>query len=122
RSGRMGGGSAWIFERGDARRLIDVGARRVPGIDMRNPKHAVLAGIEIGVEHAVAAAELKLEARSLLHLQGWPARMAGEVARGPPRQLGNLRLHRHGLRRFLWNWSWLGPRGAAGKDQGGGEY
>ena len=53
RSGALGAGSARVFERGDAGRLIHVGARRRARVDMGDAQRAAAARrIEIGVEHA----------------------------------------------------------------------
>ena len=59
-----------LFERGDAGGLIDVGARRRAGIDVGDrAAHRRSGRVEIGVEDAVRAAELQLEAGALADLQ-----------------------------------------------------
>ena len=63
RSGALGARSARSFERGDAGRLIDVGARRQARVDVGDLAACRRSRrVEIGVEHAARAAELQLEA------------------------------------------------------------
>src|SRR5689334_10401250 len=111
----MGARSARIFERGDAAALIDVDARGAPRIDVRHAEHAVLAGIEIGIEDAVAGAELELDARPLLDLQRWAAEMLDQLLAGEAGELGHLSLNGRDLYR-LRRWGGLFRAcGAAGE-------
>jgi hypothetical protein len=80
-----------------------------------------LAGIEISVEHAVAAAELELEARTFLDLECGAAEVAGEIASSHSGEPGRLALDGRGLDRVGSGSGLLGPGGAAGEEQDGSE-
>lgn len=114
----MGAFSAWIFERGDAGRLIDVGARGQPCIDVGYDEDTVLPGVKIGVENAITATELQLEARPFLDLQGWPPEMGSKVTRRHSGQAGRLSLLRSDLRRLFGHGRRCRPRGAGRKEKG----
>ena len=73
--------SSAIRSDGDAGRLIDIAARRRARVDMGDASAPLpLDGIEIGVEHAAAAAELELEAGAFADLQRRVAEMADQLA------------------------------------------
>ena len=118
----MGAGSARIFERGDAGRLIGVDAGRKPRVNMGHHESAVLPGVEIGVEHAISPTELELEAAPFLDLERGASEMGRQVARRHAREARHLALRGprlnglHRRRRRLHR-----PRGAAGEKQSGSE-
>jgi hypothetical protein len=74
-----------------------------------------LGRIKIGVEHALAAAELQLEAARLANLKRRLAEMADELVRSQAEQLARLRRDR------LWWWSLLWLRRLLGAHAGGEE-
>ena len=75
----MGARAARSFEAGDAGRLIHAGAGRQPRIDMADPERTVVAGVKIGVEHAILPAELQLEARAFTDLERRLAEVREEI-------------------------------------------
>ena len=116
----MGACSARIFERGDAGRLIGIGAVGRACIDMRHAHHpSTTLRIEIGIQHTLAAAELELEARPLADLQRRAAEPADEVLRREADQLISLEARRFDgpLRRRRG----LRPRGTGGDREGEAE-
>lgn len=114
----MGSRSARIFERGDAGRLIGVAACWCSRIDVGHDEGAVLAGIEIGIQHAIFPAELELEARSLLNLEGGTAEMGGQLGRRKAVEPRRMALHRSSLHRLHGRRSLLRPGGATGENEG----
>ena len=100
RSSAMGAGSARVFERGDAGRLIDVARPTAARIDMGHAQRAVCPTDRDRRRACSAAAELELEARPFADLQRGRAEMADEVLRGQadePRRLALTALHRRRL-------------------------
>ena len=59
---------------------------------MGDAQRSAGGGIEIGVEHAAAAAELQLEARALVDLQNGTSEMADEVGGGKTDELASTPL------------------------------
>ena len=114
----MGARSARIFERSDAGGLIGIVARDGAGIDMRHSKDAVLR-VEIGVEHALAAAELELEASALVDLESRRSEMTDQLLRAHAGETSRLARLRNGLGGLFDRR--LRTRGAAGEDQGRSE-
>ena len=110
----MGACSAWIFERCDAGRLIGVCAVWPASVDVRYPERASALRVEIGVEHAIAAAELELETRALADLQRGRSKMANEFVRG---KTHDFAAHA----RCLYNRSRLGDGRLLGSSHTGGE-
>ena len=110
----MGACSAWIFERCDAGRLIGVCAVWPARVNVRDPERASALRVEIGVEHAIAAAKLELEARALADLQRGRSKMANELVRG---ETHDFAAHA----RCLYNRGRLGNRRLLGRSHTGGE-
>ena len=110
----MGACSAWIFERCDAGRLIGVSAVSTARVDVRHSKRASALRVEIGVEHAIAAAELELEARALADLQRGRSKMANELVRS---ETHDFAAHA----RCRYNRSRLGDRRLLRRSHTGGE-
>ena len=75
-------GSARLFERGDAGRLIDSRRPTASRVSTWVTRRHIVLRIEIGVEDAVAAAELELEAGAFADLQRRVAEMADQILRG----------------------------------------
>ena len=88
----MGACSARIFERGNAGRLIGIGAGRGARIDIGHAKRSVLPRVEIGVEDAVAAAELQLDAVAFLNLKRRATEMPDQILGGEAGQARDLAL------------------------------
>lgn len=114
----MGACSAWIFERGNAGRLIGIGARAKPRIDVGDDKDAVLARVQIGVEHAIIVAELELEADPLLDLESRLPKVRGQVPRRHAGETRRLAMGRNHLDGLLGSGRRRRPRGAGGKEKG----
>ena len=110
----MGACSAWIFERGYAGRLIGVCAVWPARVDVRDSEHASALRVEIGVEHAIAAAELEFETRALADLQRGRSKMADEFVRS---ETHDFAAHA----RCLYNRSRLGDRRLLRSSHTGGE-
>ena len=116
------GGASGRLDRRDAERLIHVSKRPGAGVDIGDPVRRIAARIEIGVEHALTAAELQLEAVALADLECRIAEMADKLLRSEPEKLARLR--RSGrlgellLDRFRLN---LRAGRAGSKEQGRGE-
>lgn len=111
----MGAGSARIFERQDAGRLISVRTRLGARIDVGDPECAVLRGIEVRVEHADLAAELQLEAGTFANLKRWASEMRDQLRRSKSDQLARGRpCHRGRLGDFRLR---RGARSEAGRKQ-----
>ena len=110
----MGACSAWIFECGDAGRLISVCAVWPARVNMRDPEGASALRVEIGVEHAIAAAKLELETRALADLQRRRSKMADEFVRS---ETHDFAAHA----RCLYNRSRLGNRRLLGRSHTGGK-
>lgn len=115
----MGACSARIFKRGDAGRLIGVCTRKRASIDIGYAEASGLSRVEIGVENAVAATELQLEAPALAHLQCRRAEMTDQVLRRHTNEPGRLPL-RSRNRDWRRGGRWLlGSSGAGRKQQDG---
>ncbi len=115
----MGAGRAsGRLERGDAERLIDVAERQRAGIDISDPVRSVAAWIEIGVEHALVASKLQLQAVAFADLERRSAEPANKLFGGEADDLapgmGRLRDFGDGLRRRTS----LRGRGAGSDEQG----
>ena len=83
---------------------------------MRDPKLVAGRGIEISVEHAIAVAELELEAGAFPDLQRGAAKVLDDFVDGEAGQLrGRARLRRD-LDGLLDDRRRLGPRRAAGEE------
>ena len=84
---------------------------------MSHAKLIAARGVEIGVEDAGAAPELKLEAGALADLQGGRTEVPDKIVRRQAEQLPRLRRGRLGWWRLLDD-RLLGPAGAGGEEQG----
>ncbi len=119
----MGAQSAWIFERGNAARLIDIGTRGIASIDVGDPEGTILPRIKIGIENAVIVAELEFQTRAFANLQRRLSKMTDEVLCGEAGEMRNLphrrRLDGDGLR---LDWGLLRLGGAAGEKQSSGDH
>ena len=102
----------------DAARLVDSRAGAQAGVDVGYPlgQRGARRRVEVGVEHAVPAAELELQPDALTDLQRGGAEPLRKIARGkadqPPLRLraqSDRRRHGQGLR--------IGGRNAAGKGE-----
>jgi hypothetical protein len=111
------GATSDALKRADAGELIGVVAIGEPRVDMGDALRttAVQRRVEVGVEHAGAAAELQLQAPSFADLQRGSAEPLHEFAGGEPKDVASdlggggqrgLRLRR-----------WCRTAGATGKDQ-----
>ena len=86
----MGARSARRFQIGDAGRLIGVGACGKARVHVGHSKDPSILRVKEGVEHALAAPELELEAGSFAHLQRGATEVTNELVCGKANQLARL--------------------------------